>query len=249
MTSSIRIVFVSTAIASIFALVVVMAVAAAARPTVYVASPTASSTTALVQPGVITSGDATVSKKPDSASLSVGVESRQSTASAAQSDLANKAAKLIARAKALGIADKDLNTSGYTVGPYYAPGAQTISGYQASEQLQLNWHTVDTVGKALDALVQEGGATNVSVSFGLADPKAAQAEARTLAIADARSRAQAMAGAAGVKLGQVMRVSDLTASGYPSAGYAINAAAPAASQLPVGELNVTVTVEVDFAIG
>ena len=249
MTSSIRVVFVSTAIASIFALVVVMAVVAAARPTVYVASPAASSTTALVQPGVITSGDATVSKKPDSASLSVGVESRQSTASAAQSDLANKAAKLIARAKALGIADKDLNTSGYSVGPYYAPGAQTISGYQASEQLQLNWHTVDTVGKALDALVQEGGATNVSVSFGLADPKAAQAEARTLAIADARSRAQAMAGAAGVKLGQVMRVSDLTASGYPSAGYAINAAAPAASQLPVGELNVTVTVEVDFAIG
>jgi hypothetical protein len=248
MTSSIRVVFVSTAIASIFALVVVMAVVAAARPTVYVASPAASSTTALVQPGVITSGDATVSKKPDSASLSVGVESRQSTASAAQSDLATKAAKLIARAKALGIADKDLNTSGYSVGPYYAPGAQTISGYQASEQLQLNWHTVDTVGKALDALVQEGGATNVSVSFGLADPKAAQAEARTLAIADARSRAQAMAGAAGVKLGQVMRVSDLTASGYPSAGYAINAAAPAASQLPVGELNVTVTVEVDFAI-
>jgi uncharacterized protein YggE len=249
MTSSIRVVFASTAIASIFALVVVMAVVAAARPTVYVASPAASSTTALVQPGVITSGDATVSKKPDSASLSVGVESRQSTASAAQSDLANKAAKLIGRAKALGIADKDLNTSGYSVGPYYAPGAQTISGYQASEQLQLNWHTVDTVGKALDALVQEGGATNVSVSFGLADPKAAQAEARTLAIADARSRAQAMAGAAGVKLGQVMRVSDLTASGYPSAGSAINAAAPAASQLPVGELNVTVTVEVDFAIG
>ena len=249
MTSSIRVVFVSTAIASIFALVVVMAVVAAARPTVYVASPAASSTTALVQPGVITSGDATVSKKPDSAFLSVGVESRQSTASAAQSDLANKAAKLIARAKALGIADKDINTSSYSVGPYYAPGSQSISGYRASEQLQLKWRNVDTVGKALDSLVQEGGATNLGVSFGLADPKAAQAEARTLAIADARSRAQAMAGAAGVKLGQVMRVSDLTASGYPSAGYAINAAAPAASQLPVGELNVTVTVEVDFAIG
>lgn len=249
MTSSIRVVFVSAATASLLALVVVMAVLAAGRPTVYVASPAASSATSSVQPGVITSGDATVSKKPDIAFLSVGVESQQSTAAAAQSDLANKAAKLIARAKALGIADKDLNTSGYSVGPYYPPGAQTISGYRASEQLQLNWHTVDTVGKALDALVQEGGATNVGVSFGLADPKAAQAEARTLAIGDARSRAQAMAGAAGVKLGQVMRVSDLTFSGYPSAGYAINAAAPAASQLPVGELNVTVTVEVDFAIG
>jgi uncharacterized protein len=248
MPSSIRVVFVSVATASLFAVVVVMAAGAAGRPTVYVTSPAASSTTSSVQPGVITSGDATVSKKPDTAFLSVGVESQQPTASVAQSDLASKAAKLIARAKALGVADKDLNTSGYSIGPYYPPGGQTISGYRASEQLQLMWRSVDTVGKALDALVQEGGATNVGVSFGLADPKAAQAEARTLAITDARSRAQAMAGAAGVKLGPVMRVSDLTFSGYPSAGYNVGAAAPAASQLPVGELNVTVTVEVDFAI-
>jgi uncharacterized protein YggE len=249
MPSSTRLVLVSAAAASLFALMVFLAVAAAAgRPAVFITSPAASSTTSSLQAGVITSGDATVSKKPDIAFLSVGVESQQSTASAAQSDLANKAAKLIARAKALGVADKDLNTAGYSVGPYYPPGAQTISGYRASEQLQIKWHTVDTVGKALDALVQEGGATNIGVSFGLADPKAAQAEARTLAIADARSRAQAMANAAGVKLGQVIRVSDLTFSGYPSTGYDLRAAAPAATQLPVGELTVAITVEVDFAI-
>jgi uncharacterized protein len=249
MTLPIRMVFVSTATASLFALVVVLAASAAGRPAVFITSPAASSTTASLQAGVITSGDATVSKKPDVAYLSVGVESQQSTASAAQSDLANKAAKLIARAKGLGVADKDLNTSGYSIGPYYPPNAQTISGYRASEQLQLKWHTVDTAGKAVDALVQEGGATNVGVSFGLADPKAAQAEARTLAIADARSRAQAMANAAGVKLGQVIRVSDLTFSGYPSTGSDSRAAAPAGTQLPVGELTVTITVEVDFAIG
>jgi len=59
-----------------------------------------------------------------------------------------------------------------------------------------------------------------------------------------------MASAAGVKLGQVIRVSDLASSGSPTARYDIAAAqAPAATQLPVGELNVAVTVEVDFAIG
>ena len=248
MHSSTRVVVISVATASLFALVVAVAVAASSRPAVFVTSPAASSSTSSSQAAVITSGDATVSKKPDMASISVGVQSRQSTATSAQSDLANKAAKLIAQAKALGIADKDINTAGYSVGPYYSPGGQTISGYQASEQLQLKWHSVDTVGKALDALVQEGGATNVGVSFGLADPKAAQAEARTLAIADARGRAQAMAATAGVKLGQVIHVSDLTFSGLPSPIYDIRAAAPAATQLPVGELNVTVTVEVDYAI-
>jgi uncharacterized protein YggE len=225
-----------------------VAIVTAGRPPVFITSPAASSTTTSIESGVFTSGDASVSKKPDTAFLYAGVESQQATASAAQSDLAGKAAKLIARVKALGVADKDLNTGGYSVGPTYAPGGQTVNGYRASEQLQITWHSVDTVGKALDAIVQEGGATNVGVSFGLADPKSAQAEARTLAIADARSRAQAMASAAGVRLGQVIRVSDLTSTGVPSARFDVGAAAAATTQVPVGELNVSVSVEVDFAI-
>jgi uncharacterized protein YggE len=225
-----------------------VAIVTAGRPPVFITSPAASSTTTSIESGVFTSGDASVSKKPDTAFLYAGVESQQATASAAQSDLAGKAAKLIARVKALGVADKDLNTAGYSVSPVYTPNGQTVSGYRASEQLQITWHSVDTVGKALDAIVQEGGATNVGVSFGLADPKSAQAEARTLAIADARSRAQAMATAAGVRLGQVIRVSDLTSTGVPSARFDVGAAAAATTQVPVGELNVSVSVEVDFAI-
>src|SRR6202140_1172930 len=245
MTSSVRVAWALVAGALLPALVVV---GAAGRSPVFITSPAASSTTTSFESGVFTSGDGSVSKKPDTAFLYSGVESQQSSASAAQGDLASKAAKLIARVKALGGADKDLNTSGYSVGPVYTPSGQTVSGYRASEQLQITWHSVDTVGKALDAIVQEGGATNVGASFGLADPKAAQAEARALAIADARSRAQAMAMAAGVSLGRVIRVSDITSSGLPSARFDVGAAAPAATQLPVGELNVTVTVEVDFAI-
>jgi uncharacterized protein YggE len=248
MTSSIRIALVSVAGASLVALVVAVGVVAAGRPPVFITSPAASSTTTSIETGVFTTGDASASKKPDTAFLYAGVESQQSTASGAQSDLAAKAAKLIARVKSLGVADKDLNTTAYSVGPVYTPSGQTVSGYRASEQLQITWHSVDTVGKALDAIVQEGGATNVGVSFGLADPKAAQAEARTLAIADARSRAQAMAAAAGVRLGQVIRVSDLSSSGVPSARFDVGAAAPSATQVPVGELNVSVSVEVDFAI-
>ena len=242
-------VLISIAAAAACSLAVALVVVAAGRqPVVLTTAALTPVSTSTVDVGVITSGDATVAKKPDIAFVSVGVESQASNAAAAQSDLANKAAKLIARAKALGIADKDINTSGYSVGPYYASGSQTISGYRAAEQLDLKWRTVDTVGKALDALVQEGGATNVSVGFGLADPKAAQAEARTLAIGDAHSRAQAMAAAAGVKLGLVLRVSDASFSGYASSGYDIKAAAPASTQVPVGELNVTVTVEVAYAI-
>jgi uncharacterized protein len=245
-----RTVVVSAAVGTLCALAATLVVMAVNRPAVLLASPSASSATSTFEPGVITSGDAIVSKKPDLALISVAVESQQSTASGAQQDLANKASKLIARVKALGVPDKDINTAGYAIGPNYVQPDNTINGYRAYEQLSLKWHNVDNVGKALDALVQEGGATQINVSFTLADPKAAQAEARSLAIADARSRAQAMANAAGVKLGNVLRVTDLTSSGYASPAYDIKGAAPAASsQVPVGQLDLQVSVEVDFAIG
>src|SRR5260370_402813 len=103
-------------------------------------------------------------------------------------------------------------------------------------------------GTTLDVLVQDGGATQSSVGFTLADRKAAQADARALAIADARTRAQAMAGAAGVKLGKVLRVSALSASGYASGNFDIKGGAAASTQVPVGQLDVQVAVEGDFAI-
>ena len=248
MQTNFRTVAISAAASTLCALVATVAVLAVGRPSILLASPSAASTTATFDPGVITSGDAIVSRKPDLALVSVGVDSKQSTATAAQQDLAGKASRLIARAKALGVADKDINTSGYFVGPNFVQPDNTIDGYRASEQLLVKWHNVDTVGKTLDALVQEGGATQISVAFTLADAKAARAEARTLAIADARSRAQAMAGAAGVKLGKVLRVSDLSTSGSSSPGYDVRLAAPAATQVPVGQLDVQVSVEVDFAI-
>jgi uncharacterized protein YggE len=251
MRPSLRPVLFSGAIATVCAVAVTLAVIVASRPQIVVAAPAAvPQSTSTFTPGVFTSGDAIVSKRPDLASLSVGVESLMPTASAAQKDVATKAAKLIARAKSLGIADKDISTSQYSVSPNYVDSKTTIDGYRASEQIQLKWHNVDTVGGALDSLVQQGGATSVSVGFGLANPKAAQAEARALAIADARARAQAMADAAGVKLGQVIRVSDLSYAPYSNGlNYAEGAAVAAPTQIPVGELEVQVTVEVDFAIG
>jgi uncharacterized protein len=249
MQTSFRPVVLAAAVAAFCSLIVAVIVVSANRPPVFISSPAALSSTTSAQAGVITSGDATVSKRPDIAFLSVGVQSQQPTAAAAQSDLASKAAKLISRAKSLGVADKDISTSGYSVNPNYVQPEATINGYVASESLQVSWHNVDTVGKALDALVQQGGATQVGVGFGLADPKAAQAEARTLAIADARSRAEAMASAAGVKLGPVVLVSDLVTYGsQPVFRGGAAAAAPSATQLPVGQLDIQVTVEVDFAI-
>jgi len=246
-TAGVRLVLISVGLAVAISLAVTAMVLAAVRPSVLLASPSATTSTTTAA-GVLTTGDATVSLKPDLAIVSAGVQSSQASAAAAQSDLAAKAGKLIARIKGLGVSDSDISTSGYSVGPVYEPDGQVVSGYAANEDLVIKWHNVDTVGKTLDAIVQEGGATRISVSFGLSDPKSGQAQARSLAIAAARAKAQAMASAAGVSLGQVVRVSDLsTATQFPPQ-FAVGAATAPVTQVPVGQLDVQVTVEVDYAI-
>ena len=58
-----------------------------------------------------------------------------------------------------------------------------------------------------------------------------------------------MASAAGVRVGQVIGISDLSSSGrYPGPISYAGAAGTAPTQVPVGELDIQVTVEVDFAI-
>jgi len=239
--------FVLIGIAVACALAVAAIVVASNRPALVLTAPSATTATTITQ-GILTSGDATVSKKPDLAVVGAGVDAQAPTASAAQSDLNSKAGKLIDRIKAIGVADGDLNTTGYWIGPVYGPQGQTITAFRATEQLQLKWHNVDSVGKALDAIVQEGGATNVYVSFTLNDPKPAQAEARGLAIADAKSKASAMASAAGVKVGQVLQISDLASTSRVPYPYVASGASAAPTQVPVGQIDVQVSVEVDFAI-
>jgi hypothetical protein len=250
MSQNLRVLVIPVAAAAIVVSIVIAAVVVANRPPILVNVRSATGSSS-IDSAILAGGDAIVSRKPDLATVSAGLEAQASTATAAQKDLAAKAARLIDRIKALGVPDKDLSTSGYWIGPVYGSSGQSITGYRASEQLQFKWHNVDTVGKTLDAIVQEGGATNISVGFGLANPKAAQAEARALAIADAKTKAQAMAAAAGVQLGQVLRVSDLSVSSRPPYPLSFSGEMPAdkaVTQVPVGELDVQVSVEVDYAI-
>lgn len=251
MPAAVRQTVVTAAFATLCALVATLAVIAATKPVV-LNTPirtVATDPNGTFNPGLITSGDATVTKRPDVAFVTVGTEAQAGNAGAAQRNLAATMNKLVAKAKSLGIPDSEINTSSYSIGPVYANDGRTITGYSASEQLNLKWHNVDTVGNALDGLVQEGGGTRISVSFGLNDPKAAQAEARSLAIADAKNRAGAMAKAAGVSLGQVLRITDsTTVYRPPQYNFAPSAAAIDQTQLPVGSMDIQVSVEMSFAI-
>jgi uncharacterized protein YggE len=207
-------------------------------------------------PGIVTTGDATVKVRPDIAILNVGVTAQAATAAEAQSQAAQRVAKVLERAKQLGIADQDTKHGGYSIQPQYAYGpnqAPKITGFQATQQLVLVYRKVDDAGRALDALVQNDGATNASLQFALEDPKGAQADARKKAVADAKAKAQAMADAAGVRLGTAISVSDQSSGPGPmyDAVKRLEAmpAGAAQTQIPVADLDIVIRVTVQFAIG
>lgn len=206
-------------------------------------------------PGVITTGDATVKVRPDIAIITVGVTTQAGTAADAQSQAAERIARILDRAKTLGIGDQDTKNGGYSIQPQYAYGpnqAPKITGYQATQQIVLTYRHVEQAGKALDTLVQNDGATNASLQFSVSDPKAAQADARTKAIADARAKAQAMADAAGVRLGAAISVSDQSSAPLAVDAYKRMDGMPAPTaqtQIPVSDLDVVIRVTVQFAIG
>ncbi|MDE3101887.1 MAG: SIMPL domain-containing protein [Chloroflexota bacterium] len=210
-----------------------------------------------ISPGLVTTGDGTAKVKPDVAIITVGAVAQAATAADAQAQVAQRVDAILQRAKGLGIADKDTRSAGYTIQPQYAYAqgqAPRITGYQATQQIELTYRNVDNAGKALDALVQGDVAANtVSIRLAIDDPKQAQADARIQAIEDARSKADAMAKTAGVTLGKVLAISDLSAS-TPSRSLFGPVAAPMpaagapSSQVPAGDLDVVVRVQVQFAI-
>ncbi len=207
-----------------------------------------------IAPGVVTTGDAIVKIRPDIAIVSAGATVQAATAGDAQAQVGDRVARILAAAKGLGVADADIQTAGYSISPTYAyddrGGNPRITGYQAQQTVTLTLRTITDAGKALDALVQNDGATNVGIQFSLNDPKAVQAEARKLAVEDARSKAEAMARTAGVSLGKVVAISDQSAS-VPFKG-AMDArlefGAAGGTQVPVGDLEIVVQVQVQFAI-
>lgn len=200
--------------------------------------------------GLVTTGTGYVKAHPDMVEVSLGVTAIADTAAAAQSTIAEREARVLERATTLGIPAADIKTAIYRIDPQYSyqPGVPArISGYQAQETVIVIVRDVDAIGAALDAFVQDDGAMNATIHITLSDPKAAQARARDLAIADARAKAEAMAKAAGIRLGKIAAIADsLFQLQAPVDRTTYTQLVKAPTQVPVNDLDVNVSVQVQF---
>lgn len=205
-------------------------------------------------PGIVVVGEAKLNYRPDVAYLTVGAVTQAPTAAAAQASLTSHIDKVVARAKALGIPDRDIANGSYSIQPMYAYGDNQpprITGFQASQQMVITLRDVNRVGAALDELVKEDGATTVSLSFGLSAGKDPETDARTRAIEDAKAKAEVMARAAGVRLTGAISISEVSGGGpvyYKGFDAAMPVPAPRAAAIPTGDVELTIRMQVQFGI-
>jgi uncharacterized protein YggE len=202
--------------------------------------------------GITATGTAHVIAVPDEASFSVGVELQADSAAAALADAGAKMEAVIAALRSKGVAEQDLRTSNVSLAPVYDYSregqAPRLVGYGANEQLTVTVRDIDDTGVLIDAAVTAGATTVSGVSFSVADPTKATDAARKAAVADAERRAEALAAAAGVRLGAPISIVE-TAATPPAPVYRELAAADGAVPIMRGTTEVMVQVVVVFAIG
>jgi uncharacterized protein YggE len=146
---------------------------------------------------------------PDRAMLHIAVESQGQSAAAAASSNAAKQTKVIDAVKAAGVAAAQIRTSGYNVFPEYAHGegrAPRITGYRATNTVQVEIRAIADVGKVIDAALGAGANNIGSLQLYASNTEAARREALQQAVAKARGEAEAGAAAAGGSLGTLLEL-------------------------------------------
>ena len=196
------------------------------------------------------SGHGEVRAAPDMATLSAGVSSEAPTAAAALAANTARMQGVFAALKKLGVADKDMQTANFSVSPQVTGGANNqaprITGYQVNNQVQVRLYDVGKLGTALDALVSTGANQINSVDFAIKDQAPMLAEARAQAVADARTKAETYAKAAGVSLGSILSISE-NGGGYSGPPRAVFMAAKAVP-IAAGEESITAEVSIVWEI-
>ena len=192
--------------------------------------------------GITVQGTGTASAAPAKAQLSLGVETRAETAKAALA--ANGAAmrKVLAAVKAAG--GEDVRTQSVWVSSFY--GQNGPDGFTATNSVT----TTVSVGKAgavIDAAVDAGANQVSGPSMSAEDEDALYRKALADAVADAKERAKALAGAAGVSLGRVTAMVEGGGTQPYVMGQAVKAA-DASTPVEPGPREVSATVSVTYAL-
>ena len=197
-------------------------------------------------------GKGTVSVKPDSAEVTIGVITENAQLELAQEENARVTQNVINSLMKMGILPKYIQTQNYNIRPNYdyIDGRQVFRGYEVSNYLKVLISNINFAGEIIDTAVRNGANTVSGISFIVTDQPNLYYEALNLAVKDAQNKASVMANKLKVKLNIIPieiteqakgTITPLTVMTFKS----VNGATP----IEAGENRITADIEAVFIYG
>ncbi len=216
------------------------------QPQVYaLAASTSGNTITVVGIG---SGTAT----PNQAQLMLGVSATRPSVRDAVTAASADAAHLLTALHTQGVQDKDIQTASIWVSQQTNCCPQNVTGYQASTQLTVTMHSVNSVTPAIEAAVDAvGNDLQINgINMLVSDETAMLKAARTSAMNDANNKAQDWARLAGHHVGGMIGVSEIVSTPNGFACDQCGGKGGGGGGIPVlaGQASVTVTVAVTYEL-
>lgn len=160
---------------------------------------------------VTVTGQGKISYQSDLATVNLGVQvDKVAKPDAALNQLNTTMAKVLAAVKKLGIADADIQTQNYTLYPQYdySNNAAVLIGYSANQIVAVKVRNLDKAADMVSKVIAAAsvaGANQVNgITFDVSSLEDLKQQARVKAIADAKTKADSLANAAGVRLGNII---------------------------------------------
>lgn len=200
------------------------------------------------------SGSGTASGRPDTAMVTLGVETEAEEAAPALSLNNEQMQALIDALTEAGIAEENVQTQVVRLQPRYqqsepqAQGTPELVGYRAVNLVEVRVEELDSLGEILDAAVQAGGNRVENIRFEITDSAELEEQAREAAWNDALGKAEQLAELAGAELGPVLTISETGQPPRPIVEQAVGGQAEAAVPIQPGTQDVQIDVHVVWTL-
>lgn len=205
------------------------------------------------QPTISISGMGKVEAVPNVATIHLGFIGEGSDLSVLLRDNTEKMNRLIDAMKQLGVAEKDIQSTNYSIYPKYdyPDGRSILSGYTVNQNATVKVRDLAKAG-AVFAKAGEIGANQVNgPEFTIDDPSVLEAEAREKAITDARAKAETLARTLGMSLGRIVGFSEggsAPAPYYYDRAMAAEGMGGGTPKIEPGELTIMSNVSIQYEI-
>ncbi|MDE0141225.1 MAG: SIMPL domain-containing protein [Caldilineaceae bacterium] len=214
----------------------------------------ASETTAASARSVTVVGEGVVNIEPDVATARIGVVVLRTTVREASSEASGIMQAVKAALLAQDIKEKDIQTRHFDISAErYGPEGllpEDQVQYRVRNTAYVTIHDLDNIGGILDAAIEAGANDIGSVRFSLENPSAVESEARAMAVADARAKAEELAALIGATVDEATEISEIIGhgGGFFNNSFSEMAMADSHGPFSIGELTLAMQLQITYKL-